>query len=161
MKRFPLEPLSRVRDLRLDAQQKRVTECRNEVQQAEQLLQKALKMRSDVFDRRSAHQNTCHEALLDPQHLAPGWLERAERHREWLDNELIKGTAIVAQAERLVEQAQERLREEVAKLRAAQAKVDALENFRGEWTRQVQNEEERREEQDGEELFRLPAQAMR
>lgn len=161
MKRFPLEPLSRVRDLRLDAQQKRVTDCRHELQQAEQLLQQAMKARSDIFDRRSAHQDSCRDALADPLRLAPDWLERAERHREWLDNELVKGAAVVTQAERLVAQAEQRLRDEIAKLRAAQAKVDALENFRGEWTRQVQGEEERREEQDGEELFRLPAQAMR
>ncbi|WP_300621182.1 hypothetical protein [Dokdonella sp.] len=161
MKRFPLEPLTRVRDLRLEAQQKRVTECRAEVAQAEQLREQARQARSDTGDRRSAHQRACESALDDPLRLAPGWLERAERHREWLDNEIVRGDAAVAAADRQVAQAEARLREEIAKLRAAQAKVDALENFRDEWTRKRQSEQERREEQDGEELFRLPAHAMR
>lgn len=161
MKRFPLEPLTRVRDLRLEAQQKRVAEARADVARAEQLREQARQMRSDIGDRRLAHQRACEAALGDPLRLAPDWLERAERHREWIDNEIVKGDAAVAAADRLVSQAEAKLHEEIAKLRAAQAKVDALENFRDEWTRKRQGEQERREEQDGEELFRLPAHAMR
>ncbi len=161
MKRFPLEPLTRVRDLRLEAAQKRVAECRADVALAEQARERARQARSDVGDRRDAHQQSCESAIGDPQRMAPDWLERAERHREWLDNEIVRGDAAVAAAEREVAQAEAKLREEIARLRAAQAKVDALENFRGEWTRKSQAEQERREEQDGEELFRLPAHAMR
>lgn len=161
MKRFPLEPLSRVRDLRLEAAQKRVAECRAEVERAEQRRDQAKQARSDVGDRRSAHQRACELALTDPGRLAPDWLERAERHREWLDYEIVKSDAAVAAAEKEVVQALAKLREEIVQLRRAQAKVDALETFRGDWSRQRQAEQERREEQDGEELYRVPAQAMR
>lgn len=161
MKRFPLEPLTRVRDLRLEAAQKRVTECRAVVARAEQKRDAAKQARSDVGDRRRAHLLACQNALDDPQKLAPDWLERAERHRLWLDGEIVKSDAAVAAAEREVAQAQAKLQEEIAQLRRAQAKVDALQNFRGDWTRKQQADEERREEQDGEELHRSPAHAMR
>lgn len=161
MKRFPLEPLCRVRDLRLEAIRKRVAECRAEVQRAEQLRDQAKQARSDVGDRRRAHLHACEHAIDDPERLAPGWLERAERHRQWLDNEIVKSDAVLATAEKQVVQVQAKLHEEMVLLRRAQAKVDALENFRGDWSRQRQHEQERREEQDGEELYRLPAQAMR
>lgn len=161
MKRFPLEPLSRVRDLRLEAVQKRVAECRAEVARVEQRRDLAKQARSDVGDRRRAHLYACEHAFDDPQKLAPDWLERAERHRQWLDHEIVKSDAAVAAAEKEVVQAEAKLREEIVQLRRAQAKVDALENFRDDWSRKRQVEQERREEQDGEELYRQPAHAMR
>lgn len=161
MKRFPLEPLCRVRDLRLEAIQKRVAECRAEVTRAEQRRDLAKQTRSDVGDRRRAHLQACQDALEDPQRMAPDWLERAERHRLWLDGEIVKSDAAVAAAEKEVVQAEAKLREEIVQLRRAQAKVDALEKFRGDWSRRSQAEQERREEQDGEESYRLPAHAVR
>ncbi len=100
MKRFPLEPLTRVRDLRLEAVQKRVTECRAEVARMEHKRDAAKQARSDVGDRRRAHQLACQNAVDDPHKLAPDWLERAERHRQWLDVEIVKSDAAVAAAER-------------------------------------------------------------
>jgi len=154
MKRFPLEPLSRVRDLRLEAAQKLVSERRAELARAERQLEVARQSRLDVGQRRAGHQLACQEAMSDPTTLVADWFERAERHRAWLDSEILRTDGIAAGAQQEVARAEARLAEEIAALRRAQAKVDALQTFRGEWHRGVQRERERQEEQASEELFR-------
>lgn len=154
MKRFPLEPLSRVRDLRLEAAQRLVAERRAELERAQRQLDVARQARTDVRQRRAGHQLACEAAMNDPATFAADWFERAERHRAWLDSEILRADGIVAGAEQEVARVEARLAEDIAALRRAQAKVDALETFRGEWKRGVQRERDRQEEQASEELFR-------
>jgi|GEM_PF-2070302 hypothetical protein len=154
MKRFPLEPLKRVRDLRLEAAQRVVAERRAELARAERQLEVARQARTDIGRRRAGHLAACEAAMSDPATLVADWFERAERHRAWLDSEILRADGVIAGAEQEVARAQARLAEEIAALRRAQAKVDALETFRGEWQRGVQRERERQEEQASEELFR-------
>ncbi|MET0225750.1 MAG: hypothetical protein ABW187_04845 [Dokdonella sp.] len=161
MKNFPLEPLSRVRALRLEAAQRLVAERRNELALAEQRREQARQARSDVVDRRRHHQQACEAAMNAPDQLVADWFERAERHRAWLDNEIVKNDAFVATAELEVVKAQQRLDEEIVALRRLQAKFDALQTFRGEWQRGQQREQEQREERDGEELYRAPVAMTR
>ncbi|HEY0233341.1 MAG TPA: hypothetical protein VGC55_18985 [Dokdonella sp.] len=161
MKSFPLEPLSRVRALRLEAAQRLVAERRAELAQTENRRDQALQARSDVVDRRRHHQRACEVAMNASDQLVADWFERAERHRAWLDNEIVKNDAFVATAEQEVVKAQRRLEEEIAALRRLQAKFDALQTFRGDWQRGQQREQEKREERDGEELYRAPAAIMR
>ncbi len=73
----------------------------------------------------------------------------------------MRNDTALASAEKDVAQAQARLNDELTTLRRAQAKVDALQTFRGEWTQNQQRETERREERDSEELYRPPSAAMR
>jgi len=161
MKSFPLEPLSRVRALRLEAAQRLVAERRAELGEAQQRHEQAKQVRSDVVDRRRLHQQACEAAMNVPDQLVADWFERAERHRAWLDNEIVKNDAFVATAELEVVKAQKRLDEEIAALRRLQAKFDALQTFRGEWQRGQQREQEQREERDGEELYRAPVAMTR
>jgi len=161
MKNFPLEPLSRVRALRLEAAQRLVAERRNELALAEQRREQARQARSDVVDRRRHHQQACEAAMNAPDQLVADWFERAERHRAWLDNEIVKNDAFVATAELEVVKAQQRLDEEIVALRRLQAKFDALQTFRGEWQRGQEREQEQREERDGEELYRAPVAMTR
>jgi YscO-like protein len=161
MKSFPLEPLSRVRALRLEAARRLVAERRAELVQAELRREQARQARSDVVDRRRHHQHACEAAMSAVDQLVADWFERAERHRAWLDNEIVKNDAFVATAELEVVKAQKRLDEEIAALRRLQAKFDALQTFRGEWQRGQQREQEQREERDGEELYRAPAAMTR
>ena len=161
MKRFPLEPLSRVRSLRLEAAQRLVSERRAELAQTEQRRDQARQARSDIVDRRKHHQLACEAAMNVPDQLVADWFERAERHRAWIDNELVKNDGFVATAELEVIKAQQRLDEEVATLRRLRAKFDALQTFKGEWQREQQREQEQRDERDGEELYRAPAAMTR
>ncbi|MEP7042845.1 MAG: hypothetical protein ABI843_07260 [Dokdonella sp.] len=161
MRRFPLEPLSRVRELRLDAAQRLVAERRAELVQAEQRREQARQARSDVVDKRRRHQQACEAAMNAADALIADWFERAERHRAWIDNEIVRNDAFVASAELEVVKAQQRLDEEILVLHRLRAKFDALQTFRGEWQRGQQREQERRDERDGEELYRLPAPLTR
>ena len=154
MKRFPLEPLSRVRDLRLDAQQKKVAAFRAALDEKERLRDLAKQACTDILEKRQRHQYAIHVATAYVAELEIGWLERAERHRQWIDAEIFKKNTALAAAEREVVKARQLLDEEILVLRRAQAKVDALQTFRGEWTQGVLRENERREEQDSEELFK-------
>jgi hypothetical protein len=161
MKRFPLEPLSRVRSLRLEAAQRLVSERRAELAQTEHRRDQARQARSDVVDRRRHHQQACEAAMNAPDSLVADWFDRAERHRAWLDSEIVKNDGFVATAEHEVVKAQQRLDEEIAALRRLQAKFDALQTFKGEWQRGQQREQEQRDERDGEELYRAPAAMTR
>jgi len=96
-----------------------------------------------------------------PDQLVADWFDRAERHRAWLDSEIVKNDGFVATAEHEVVKAQQRLEEEIAALRRLQAKFDALETFKGEWQRGQQREQEQRDERDGEELYRAPVAMTR
>jgi len=160
MKRFPLEPLSRVRDLRLEAEQRLVTACRAELAKAEQRLEMARKARGEIADQRVRHQQACQAAMSDPSTLVADWFDRAERHRNWLDAAIVRGDAAIAGAMEDVEKARMKLAEQIAVLRRAQAKVDALQAFRGEWQRGERREQERQEEQASEELFRAATGTM-
>lgn len=161
MKKFPLEPLRRVRDLRLEAQQRLVSERRVDLDRAEQRRDFAMQSRTNVIEKRQRHQYASEVAMSQPDTLAIEWLERAERYRVWIDHEIVKSDAVLAVAQEEVVKAQAKLSEEIAVLRRVQAKVDALQTFRGEWVRGQQREQERREERDGEELFRMPDAATR
>ncbi len=161
MKRFPLEPLSRVRSLRLEAAQRLVAARRAELGEAERRCERARQARSDVVDRRGHHQRTCEAAMNAPDRLVADWFERAERYRAWLDNEIVTHDGFVATVELDVVKAQQRLDEEIAALRRLRAKFDALQTFRGEWQRGQQREQEQRDERDGEELYRAPAAMTR
>ncbi|HEY0179084.1 MAG TPA: hypothetical protein VGC30_05570 [Dokdonella sp.] len=161
MKRFPLEPLSRVRDLRLEAAQRRVAECRDEVARAEQRREQARTARGKLVEQRRNHQRERERELSGTDALAPGRLARGERYRAWIDAEIVKCEAILASADAAVAQAEAKLAEELAALHRAQAKVDALQTFRQEWASGVQRERERQEEQAGEELHRASAGSTR
>lgn len=160
MKAFPLEPLRRVRDLRLEAQQRVVAERRTELEQAEQRHERARQARTTLGDRRRLHLEAC-IAAVGHERLAPDWLDRAERHRQWLDQEILRADGAVAAVEREVSAAQARLAAEIATLRRVQAKVDALATFRDDWLQARDREQERRDESDAEELFRAPSAAAR
>lgn len=160
MKMFPLEPLRRVRDLRLEAQQRVVNERRAELEQAEQRCDLARDARTALVDRRSQHLDAC-IAAVGSETFVPDWLDRAERHRQWLDQEILRADGTIAAAEKEVAAAQSRLAAEIATLRRAQAKVDALATFRDDWLQARNREQERRDESDAEELFRLPSVAVR
>lgn len=160
MKTFPLEPLRRVRDLRLEAQQRVVAERRVELEQAEERRARVRQARTLLGDRRRHHLEAC-IAAVGHETLAPDWLDRAERHRQWLDQEILRADGAVAAVEQEVSAAQARLAAEIATLRRVQAKVDALATFRDDWLQARNREQERRDESDAEELFRVPSAAAR
>jgi len=153
MKRFPLEPLRRVRDLRLDAAQRVVAQRRVEVEQALRRRDAAKDAWTDAIDSRARHQRDCAQATSDSAAPAVTWLRRADRHRQLIDAQIARCEALLRGTDEELERARAAFAEAFTAFRQAQAKVDALDTFRGEWKRKQRHDEDRREEQAGEELY--------
>ena len=153
MKRFPLEPLSRVRDLRLEAARRVVAERRADVEQALRRRDVAKQAWTDAVERRLRHQCECALATSDAATPNVVWLKRADRHRLLIDAQIAKCETLLRGMDEELERARQAFAEAFAAFRRAQAKVDALANFRGEWKRKQRHDQDRREEQAGEELY--------
>ena len=153
MKRFPLEPLRRVRDLRLEAARRIVAQRRIEVEQALRRRDAAKQAWTDAVDSRARHQRDCALATSDSGTRAVTWLRRADRHRQLIDAQIAKSEVLLRGTDEELDRARAAFAEAFAALRQAHAKVDALDAFRGEWKRKQQYEHDRREEQAGEELY--------
>jgi len=152
MKRFPLEPLRRVRDLRLDAARRTLTQCRIDMENALRRRDIAKLAWSGAVDRRARHQRECALAASNIDATVV-WLGRADRHRLLIDAEIARCEIQLRGMDEELERARQAFADAFAAYRRAQSKVDALDNFRGEWARKQQRELERREEQAGEELY--------
>jgi len=153
MKRFPLEPLSRVRDLRLEAARRLVEQRRADVEQALRRRDVAKQAWSEAVERRARHQRDCAQATSSAEVPDVLWLRRADRHRLLIDAQIAKCETLLRGMDEELERARQAFAEAFTAFRQAQAKVDALEKFHGEWKRKQLHERDRREEQAGEELY--------
>jgi hypothetical protein len=152
-KQFPLQPLSRVRVLRLQAAQALVAQRRAEVEQALHRRDVAKQAWSEAVEDRARHQRDCAQATAAASTQDVTWLRRADRHRQLIDAQIEKCVGLLRGADEELDRAREIFAEAFAAMRQAQAKVEALDTFRGEWKRKQQHELDRREEQAGEELY--------
>jgi len=153
MKRFPLEPLRKVRDLRLDAARRALAERRAEMEEALRRRDLARQAWTDAVDWRARHQRECARAATESETIAVIWLGRADRHRSLIDAEIAKNALLLRGKEEELERTRAAFNEAFAVVRKAQSKVDALENFRDGWQRKRRHEQDRREEQAGEVLY--------
>ena len=153
MKRFPLEPLRRVRDLRLDAARRVLAERRAEMEEALRKRDAAKDAWAEAVEWRARHQRECARAATEHETIAVIWLGRADRHRALIDAEIARSALLLRGKEEELERARTAFGEAFAAVRHAQSKVDALENFRDGWQKKQQHERDRREDEAGEELY--------
>jgi hypothetical protein len=153
MKRFPLEPLRRVRDLRLDGARRILAVRRAEMEEALRRRDVAKEAWTEAVEWRARHQRECARAATETETIAVIWLGRADRHRSLIDAEIAKTAGLLRGKEEELERTRQAFGEAFAVVRRAQSKVDALDNFRDGWRRKQQHDKDRRDEDAGEELY--------
>lgn len=151
MNRFPLEPLSRVRNVRLRAALARAGEVRAAfdaaVNERDEIAQRLVAARR----HRANYQAAWIREMAGDVHPV-SWVRRRERYLGLLDASIEEVRQSQAAAERQVATARAELDAALAEWRRVQAKCDALQSMRHEWQARQRNEQERREEQAVEEL---------
>lgn len=158
--KFPLEPLRTVRDIRLRALEnelklwrERHAQASAERDAADERLRQATFTRQDFADRAW----TGMFAGGAPTGLA---MDRYERHLALLDHEISQRRAELDTRERECAEALEQLEGAAAAWRHARGKLDAVDEMKQGWLREVRGRIEWSEEQNLEELFlrRAPLQ---
>lgn len=158
--KFPLEPLRTVRDIRLRALENELKLWRERHRLAEaerdasdERLRQATFSRQDFADRAW----TGMFASGTPTALA---IDRYERHLSLLDHEIAQCREELATRERACAEALEQLEGAAAAWRQARGKLDAVEEMKQGWLREMRGRIEWSEEQNLEELFlrRAPTQ---
>lgn len=151
MSRFPLEPLSRVRSVRLRAALSRVGEARTAfdtcVNERDEIAQRLVAARK----HRVSYQAAWIRELAADAHPV-SWVKRHERYLELLDASIQEVSQSQLAAEQKVAAARAVLDVALAEWRRVQAKCDALQSLRREWQVQQRCEEARREERAVEDL---------
>lgn len=151
MNGFPLEPLSRVRSVRLRAAVARVAEGRAAfdatVNERDEIAQRLVAARK----HRVNYQAAWVREMAEDAHPA-SWIERHERYLELLDASIEEVRQSQVAAEQRVVAARAVLDTALAEWRRVQAKCDALQSMRREWQVEQRREQERHEEQAVEEL---------
>ena len=150
---FPLEPLRTVRGIRLHALETELKQCRErhrladeERMAADERLQQETFARQDFADRSW----TGMFANGAPTALA---IDRYERHLALLDQQLVLRRAELDQREIACAQAQDALDRAAAAWRQARGKLDAVDEMKQGWLREMRGRIEWSEEQNLEELF--------
>ena len=151
--KFPLEPLRTVRGIRLHALETELKQCRErhrladeERMAADERLQQETFARQDFADRSW----TGMFANGTPTALA---IDRYERHLALLDHQLVLRRAELDQREIACAQAQDALDRAAAAWRQARGKLDAVDEMKQGWLREMRGRIEWSEEQNLEELF--------
>ena len=151
--KFPLEPLRTVRGIRLHALETELKQCRErhhiadeERMAADERLQQASFARQDFADRAWAGMF----ADGAPTALA---IDRYERHLQLLDHQIALCRAALDEREIACAQAQEALDRAAAAWRQARGKLDAVDEMKQGWLREMRGRIEWSEEQSLEELF--------
>lgn len=151
MNGFPLEPLSRVRSVRLRAAVARVAEVRAAfdaiVNERDEIAQRLVAART----HRVNYQAGWIREMAEGAHPVT-WIKRHERYLELLDASIEEVQRAQAAAEQRVAAARAELDAALAEWRRVQAKCDALQSMRRDWQVEQRCEQERREEQAVEEL---------
>ncbi|MGO4702941.1 hypothetical protein [Dyella sp. 2RAB6] len=150
---FPLEPLRTVRGIRLHALETELKQCRERHRlteedraAADERLQQATFARQDFADRAW----TGMFANGAPTALA---IDRYERHLALLDHQIVQRRAELDEREIACAQTQDALDRAAAAWRQARGKLDAVDEMKQGWLREMRGRIEWSEEQSLEELF--------
>jgi len=151
--KFPLEPLRTVRGIRLHALETELKQCRErhrlaeeERAAADQRLQQDSFARQDFADRAWTGM-FAHGA---PTALA---IDRYERHLALLDHQIVLRRAELDEREIACAQTQDALDRASAAWRQGRGKLDAVDEMKQGWLREMRGRIEWSEEQNLEELF--------
>lgn len=154
MSRFPLDPLCKVRALRLQNALRAVRECRAALDAAEAVRDEAAQRLHAAIQHHDEYRDQWLREMSRGTHGA-AWIKRHERHLILLETDIEQLRQRLAEAEDDVQRARAALDEALAAYRRMQAKADALQSYRQTWSAQQHQEQERRDERAVEDL-RLP-----
>lgn len=151
--KFPLEPLRTVRGIRLHALETELKQSRERHRLAdEERMAADERLRQETFARQDFADRawTGMFASGTPTALA---IDRYERHLALLDHQLVLRRAELDEREIACAQAQDALDRAAAAWRQARGKLDAVDEMKQGWLREMRGRIEWSEEQNLEELF--------
>lgn len=150
---FPLEPLRKVRGLRLDRLETALRACREQWTAAERRREQAAEHWEQSVRQRQVFAEASWRELFDQGAPSGEAMRRHERHLAWLDQLVLQRQAELEQRTRVCEEASRALELAAAAWRQAHSKLDALGELKQAWLQQSRTKQQLREEQALEELM--------
>lgn len=152
-RKFPLEPLCTVRDIRLRKLQAELKACRERWRAAENLRLEALQQWELAVRQRQDFADASWKELFDQGTPTAEAMRRHEHHLAWLDQIIVQRHAELERRSRECAEAEAALDVAATAWRSAHSKVDALGEMKQEWLQQLRSQQALREEHNLEELM--------
>jgi len=150
---FPLEPLSRVRGMRLRKLEAALKQCREHYDAAERNRIEAAARREQSARQRQDFAETSWRELFDHGQPTGEAMSRHEYRLAWLDQVIMQRQAELEMHARECAEAKATLDAAAAAWRQARSKLDALGEMKQGWLRDARNQRALREEHSMEELL--------
>jgi len=152
-RKFPLEPLCTVRDIRLRKLETELKTCRERWRAAEQLRVEAMQQWEQAVQQRQDFADASWKELFDQGTPTAEAMRRHEHHLAWLDQIIVQRHAELERRCRECAEAEAALDVAATAWRSAHSKVDALGEMKQEWLQQSRSQQALREEHNLEELM--------
>jgi len=152
-RKFPLEPLCTVRDIRLRKLEAELKACRERWRAAEQLRVEAMQQWEQAVQQRQDFADASWKELFDQATPTAEAMRRHEHHLAWLDQIIVQRHAELERRSRECAEAEAALDVAATAWRSAHSKVDALGELKQEWLQQSRSQQALREEHNLEELM--------
>ena len=152
-RKFPLEPLCTVRDIRLRKLETELKACRERWRTAEQLRVEAMQQWEQAVQQRQDFADASWKELFDQATPTAEAMRRHEHHLAWLDQIIVQRHAELERRCRECAEAEAALDVAATAWRSAHSKVDALGEMKQEWLQQSRSQQALREEHNLEELM--------
>jgi flagellar biosynthesis chaperone FliJ len=150
---FPLEPLCKVRGMRLRKLEADMKACREQWNAAEQLRLEAVERWEQATWQRDDFVEASWKKLFGSGMPTGEAMSRHERHLAWLDQLITQRHAELEKCSRECNEAAAALEVAAAAWRRAHSKLDALGEMKQEWLREARSKQALHEEHSLEELM--------
>lgn len=150
--KFPLEPLCTLRGIRLKTIEAELRRCRELFDQAEARRSDAVAALDNARELRRDFAESSWLQLFAQEGPTGSAMDRHERHLALLDHGIEQRQAELLVCEQASAEASAVLENALAFWRKARSKLDAVGEMKQEWQRTMRNHQDRREEQNMEEL---------
>ena len=150
--KFPLEPLCTLRGIRLKAIEAELRRCRQHFDEVEAQRLEAVDALDSARRMRQTFADASWQQLFEDGGPTGSAMDRHERHLALLDHAIEEHHAALQACEQVSAEAATALDGTLAFWRKARSKLDAVGEMKQEWQRTIRNHEDRREEQNMEEL---------
>jgi flagellar biosynthesis chaperone FliJ len=151
--KFPLEPLCTLRAIRLKTIEAELRRCREHFDQIEARRLEAVDALDGARRMRQTFADASWQQLFEQGGPTGSAMDRHERHLAWLDHAIEERQVSLQACEQASAEASITLDGAVASWRKARSKLDAVGEMKQEWQRTMRSHEDRREEQNMEELM--------
>ncbi|HEV2682287.1 MAG TPA: hypothetical protein VGV14_17415 [Rhodanobacter sp.] len=150
--KFPLDPLCTLRNIRLKTIEAELRRCRRHFDEAEARRLEAVDALDGARRMRQAFADASWQQLFEHGGPTGSAMDRHERHLALLDHGIEERQVALQACEQASAEASIALDGALAFWRKARSKLDAVGEMKQEWQRTMRNHEDRREEQNMEEL---------